>query len=389
MFKNRVHSPNKKDAVSKTKAHISYIARRPGVMFNDGMTHGLFGKVQGMEGLQDIENLKNVKDYIGEKTKAGTITYRSVISLNEKDALRLGFDKRTAWKELLEENMYSIAEKMGVPPSRLEYVAAVHADKGHPHVHIVFWDKEQPIKEAFIHEDIPKQIRADLTKKVFENDLTELYKEKNNARDDLNSAINSVVGDLQKLNEFPENVYGSMMNNRFSKEFLEELATDLQGLRGKLLPRGSLKMAYLPPELKEETKNIIKKLINNNEDFNRHFNKYIDSSVKTAELYTTYEPSLDKVRKNAEDEIYKRLCNGLLKTLKDQQVKEYINIGEDNDQIHKTEAMFILTGLFSLLSRNSEANKNKYINRKGELSKEAKIEQANKKRDTSYLSWGD
>ena len=38
----------------------------------------------------------------------------------------------------------SMVEKNGIAPHNLQWAAAHHNERGHPHCHIVFWDKFQP-----------------------------------------------------------------------------------------------------------------------------------------------------------------------------------------------------------------------------------------------------
>ena len=65
----------------------------------------------------------------------------------ETDALRLGYDEPEKWRELVRQQLPQICDKIGISVSNLEYSAAVHPDKGHPHCHLMFWDKKQDIKK--------------------------------------------------------------------------------------------------------------------------------------------------------------------------------------------------------------------------------------------------
>jgi hypothetical protein len=91
--------------------------------------------------------------------------------MKETDAMAKGFGARQTWEELIRRKLPEIAEKIGVPPSRLEYVAAAHYEKEHPHCHILFWDKERGVKDAFVHKNIFDTIRVDLIKYVFGEEM--------------------------------------------------------------------------------------------------------------------------------------------------------------------------------------------------------------------------
>ena len=71
----RVVGPHSRDAPKRNKAHMEYIGRRPGVILNTHMKHGLFGVVDGRKA-EDIKNLQELSRYVEAKTQTGTITYR-------------------------------------------------------------------------------------------------------------------------------------------------------------------------------------------------------------------------------------------------------------------------------------------------------------------------
>ena len=138
---------------------------------NSHMKHGLFGVVDGKKA-EDIKSIKELSQYVEAKTQAGTIVYRSIISLAEDNAMRLGYDDPERFRELVRARLPDICEKMNIPIHNLEYTAAIHRDKGHPHVHLMFWDKSQEIrKEAFVHPSVSNSIHTGLIKHVFYDEM--------------------------------------------------------------------------------------------------------------------------------------------------------------------------------------------------------------------------
>lgn len=71
VFKLRVIAPPSRNAPIRNKSHIFYIGKRIGVLLNDGMSHGLFGKVNDKD-FENIESINEVADYIYKKTKENT-----------------------------------------------------------------------------------------------------------------------------------------------------------------------------------------------------------------------------------------------------------------------------------------------------------------------------
>ena len=97
--------------------------------------------------------------------------------------MQLGIDTPEKWQELTESNVKLIAEGLGIKESDLEYVAAIHMEKGHPHVHISLWDKSSRVQEPFVHKNKIKDIRKNLNHNVYKELLSEWYHEKSLSRD--------------------------------------------------------------------------------------------------------------------------------------------------------------------------------------------------------------
>lgn len=398
--KIRVYNSNKKHQPIKNKAHVNYIGKRIGVMMNDEMAHGLFGKVGDMS-YGDIKNIDKVSNYVLDKSDKGTHIYRGLISLKEDDTIRLGYQNRETWEEMLFENIFVIGEKIGIPPSRLEFVSAVHMDLGHPHLHYDLWDKEQDVKAPFIHPKISNDIRIHLTKSIYEDDLQVLYKQKNHARDVLTGNADDYFKDFflpikdmtdkefisykKLLAQSPDIANGHLMNNKFSDSYIDEIALEILELRDKLPKTGRLTYQFLEPELKEEIEVIVKRLINTNEDFRREFDKYVDASGSITSLYTTDEKRIKQSKEKAEDEIIKRLSNRLLSRIKEVNVEKWK--ADKHKQVMRENTISIILDLSQFLSRLTEANENKAYTEHRELSKQAKIEYAKSQEHASSIDW--
>lgn len=49
------------------------------------------------------------------------------------------------WKDWVKYHISDIASQMNMKIENMEYLAAVHLKEGQPHVHIIWWDKEQQV----------------------------------------------------------------------------------------------------------------------------------------------------------------------------------------------------------------------------------------------------
>ena len=356
VFKLRVVSPRSRDAPARNRAHVFYIGKRPGVELNEGMYHGLFGKTSGND-FGQYDNIRETADYVHQKTKEGTIMYRAIISLAEADALQLGYDSKESWENLVKENILDIAEKIGVPPSRLEYIAAVHMDKGHPHVHLMLWDKEQEVKKAFVHPSVSNKIRIELTKRIYKDELETLYQIKNAARDSLMEDSGDFLKSffepfermtpkdyqvaLDKLKSDPEAALGRLLNKRLSSYELDNLALKIFDFKEKLPEKGRLNYKLLPPELKSELEDIVTELVSVNPDFRAAFEAYVNTSVEIASFYNSDPEALEKARQKAEDELIRRLSNKLLSLIKNIDQRHYKSQKEQKNKSRCARVVFL------------------------------------------------
>ena len=141
--------PNRTDTKTKNVSHIGYISNRPGVdktvteadlkkelekgtgdlassdenyvqyIDERPRSHGLFGP----DGLEDPTE---IQEEIGE---VESFVWRGIISLKEDDAKELGYLDKDKWQDMLRARVPEMAEKMGIRPCNLRWVAAVHMEK--------------------------------------------------------------------------------------------------------------------------------------------------------------------------------------------------------------------------------------------------------------------
>ena len=65
-----------------------------------------------------------------------------IISLKRKDVARLGYDRESAWRDLLRAERSKIAAAMSIPVDNFCWHAAVHDEGAYPHVHMMAWSHQ-------------------------------------------------------------------------------------------------------------------------------------------------------------------------------------------------------------------------------------------------------
>ena len=376
------------------------------MVLNEGVKHGLFGVVDGKKAEEAI-SLRALSRHVEAKTREGAIAYRAVISFAEADALRLGYDDPSTWRELVRARLPDMCEKIGIPVQNLEYAAAVHRDKGHPHCHILFWDKAQDVKkEAFVKPETANAIRVGLIKHVFGDEMAALQAVKNEARkaalDSAGSFFGEFAGAFADMapNEYAEAVErlkregdlsdGALIYSRFNTADTRELAADLLRLCDIVPKTGRLNFKLMPPEIKEEIRAFLEKVLGKNADCDREFKKYVQAAVGLCKYYTDKPEAHDKAGKNAYDDMMARLGNAVLRTVKKINRQARGKAWEEKHEAYRRQmAESLITELFGILARAARAEENKLAHayRTGELSKQAKKELAMKLENSSGYDW--
>lgn len=96
MYKQRFRNPNYRKTPKCNYAHIGYIATRPGASKNEGMRHGLFGKLSPGE-LQEFETWQEVAREVRELSYKNVNIFRSIISFAPETAAELELNDHKAW----------------------------------------------------------------------------------------------------------------------------------------------------------------------------------------------------------------------------------------------------------------------------------------------------
>ena len=223
------------DRMEKRENYIKYIAVRPNAQRMG--SHGLF------TGSDDHIVLSQVADEVAHHPG---VVWLPIISLRREDAARLGYDSAQQWKALLSGYATEMAKAMKIPWIDFRWYAAFHNESHHPHVHMVCYSANP--SKGFLTKQGISDIKAGLAKEIFRQDLTELYQEQTQRRNELNADTKAVLREL-----IGQMHSGTIENNRID-ELMEYLAERLRFLSGKK------QYGYLRPPLKAVVDEIVDEL---------------------------------------------------------------------------------------------------------------------------------
>lgn len=228
--KLRAYSPNKKDTPTGNIKHLYYIATRKNAVINE-YGSSIFGYYNYGNLKPDIQK-KEVARYIKTISEEKNNVYRGIVSLREDDSIRLGYTNRKQWEIMIQKNIQEIAKVMNIPFSRLEYCGVVHLKKGNPHLHYMFWDRNQKINRCYISEYQQNRIRDIITKGIYKEELQELYNERDTIKNDLKNR--DLVEEMKTINI--ENCDSKIPYTKIQNKDRKKLISDFKRI-AKLLPK--------------------------------------------------------------------------------------------------------------------------------------------------------
>ena len=280
--------------------YISYIAQRPRV--EKVSSHGLFTD----DGVPIV--LSDVQKEVAE-SKSNVWTH--IISLKREDAERLGYNNAKAWMNLIRSQRNMIAENMKIAPENFRWYAAFHNEGHHPHIHMIAYSTKP--NEAYLAEKGIENIKSNLAKVIFRQDLISIYQKQTEHRDRLRAEARDIVEDLvSKINS--EIYISASIQNK-----LLELADRLSKTSGKKV------YGYLKPDVKALVDSIVEELANDSRII-KLYNLWYEQKENTIRTYTDEIPDRIPLVNNKE-----------FKSIKNAVIKEALKLNLTEDEVEKNE----------------------------------------------------
>jgi hypothetical protein len=338
MYKQRFRPPNYKKIPKCNYAHIGYIATRPGAFKNEGMRHGLFGKLSPGK-LTEFETWQEAAREVRELSYRKVNMFRGIISFSPETAAELELCDHKAWEEYIEKHIMTLAQKNGIRTENLSWVAAHHNERSHPHLHVVFWDKNQKVSKSFVNPEIPNSIRIQLIKDTFADKIEEYCRENDKIKGDLTAITDKMVSEFDEYIKAVKPKEYRCMKEYFSRIDDDELGVSpvdgvigkmdlalyirrLFELKEKMPKKGRLYYKLLPEDVKADVDAFVAELKDSNEYIRNLVDDYADSKCRLAMLYDSDPENFEKHRQKAISEADKLIANKILWVIKSMLNKE-------------------------------------------------------------------
>lgn len=304
----------------ETASHLKYIGQRPGTLETGNAANGLFGYINGA--FTPSTEMTAAQGYIRNISKQHDI-FRCCFSFTPDSAAEAGLHALADWQRFVSSSMNKIAKYMEMKIENIEWYAAVHLKEGQPHVHIMYWDKEQKIRRNKVDPKICDNIRIDVIKDTYHSQFVQLREKENHLTSDLRTEVNSTANNAMLRNASDQNT--------------EIVLQMLNSLYRKLPSKGRLAYAFMPQEIKEGLNRLTYFIINSSEQATpiysellhtrQIYNKMLHSSDTNWGRY-----NLAKYKDKLCEDIEQQMGNVILKALSKEKKQNKTNL--DNDMFN-------------------------------------------------------
>ena len=287
----------------ETASHLKYIGQRPGTLETENAANGLFGYINGK--FAPSTEMTAAQGYIRNISKQHDI-FRCCFSFTPDSAAEAGLHALADWQRFVSSSMNKIAKYMEMKIENIEWYAAVHLKEGQPHVHIMYWDKEQKIRRNKVDPKICDNIRIDVIKDTYHSQFVQIREKENHLTSDLRTEVNATANNAMLRNDSGQNA--------------EIVLQMLNSLYRKLPSKGRLAYAFMPQEIKEELNRLTHFIIDNSEQATQTYSELLHTQQIYNEMLHSSDTNwgrynLAKYKDKLCEDIEQQMGNVILKAL--------------------------------------------------------------------------
>ncbi len=292
--------------------HLQYIATRPGAVYNKGCGFGLWGQLPGDGAIRIQTDLERAKRIVREASEKHTL-YRALLSVGKRDAERYGLYSRDRWERLVNDHIAEVAKEMDIKPEDLRWCASFHCAKGHPHVHILYWDDSDQPRQEYVPKPLwdakAERVRAAFAGDIHREEIREAQAARRAEIRPLREAVLAMCREAnpEKALDLPR-LYNSAALKGLSRQFAE--------LVREMPAGGSLRYAYLPPAYREKVNALVDACLKVPE-LAKELERYEDRTLQISQLYANGADSEARNWEKAKEKLYKELGNTVMDALRE------------------------------------------------------------------------
>jgi len=302
----------------KNAAHAKYITDKavPSTdnILNEPSIHAQYmSQRQGNAGLFGSKENEDIKGIQKELRKHDGVVWRFILSLREDDAMRLGHNSKEDWERIVRLSVPEAAEQMGIEEPNLRWAAAFHNEPGHPHVHLMIWEKEPRILRGKLEDIERKNVRRAFMNEFYGDERRRLMSERTELRDSMREVAMFQMGIRPRLDRIgAENVRPAVSQPILSRENAQDLNTMLAELRNLMPGTGRISLGLMPQQTREKARDVSNWLMDQ-DGFREIREQYLERVRELTKHHTLNEDAIKGAEQRALDDLRDRVAQVVLR----------------------------------------------------------------------------
>lgn len=286
--------------------HLIYIAVRPGAVHNPQCGFGLWGRLPGVSIPENINSLKTAQKAVKEASQNRTL-WRAVLSADDFTAKQHGLYRRETWQTLVNAKIKVIADEMGIDDKAFCWMASMHYAKGHPHVHLLYWDSSDTIHQEALSRErfgiMAERVRAAFDREIYREELQETQGQQAEERSRLRLELKAMLAEA--------NLAEALDLNHIKAGDLTALQQAFSQLVGAVSPKGRMTYAF-----QQKAVDIFLDKVMEISDFRKQLTQYEKLTQEISTLYGNGQEKRDFELERARKKLYNALGNEVLSTVR-------------------------------------------------------------------------
>lgn len=297
---------------------VKYMGEREHAAMTD-YNNGLFGYINGK--FSDRYSTSEMHKYVRKISTTHRNVFHSIFSFTPDSAAEAGLNTLDDWKDWVKYHISDIASQMNIKIENMEYLAAVHLKEGQPHVHIIWWDKEQQVLINKVNPIICDNIRIAAIKSTYHDQFVKLH----NNEDRLLKKLRNRIG------EQTSNIIADIPSDDYSQIII----SGIEKIHDIIPKSGRTAYKYMPANVKVEIDKLSHFIIDNNSQFKSTYDDICDYRRLYNEMLYSDETNYGKLQLatfmgKINDEIESSIGNAILKLIMKEQKAGHWNTSSDS-----------------------------------------------------------
>lgn len=235
-----------------------------------------------------------------------------VLSVDKDTAKNHDLYQRKTWEDLLARKIDVLADQMGIKRKDFCWVASMHYEYHHPHVHIMYWDNSDAVRQEFVPEErfeiMAEKVRAAFNREIFQEEIPRLQKEIQGQQDIIRLELRAMLAEA--------NLAEALNLSHITAPTQDRLTAGLAELAATAPTKGALKYAYLKGEYKEKLGSYVEEILKIS-DFQRSTKQNEKAVRNLSVLFGNSEGQQQFEVDKARETLKKKLGNEVLDTIRD------------------------------------------------------------------------